>query len=87
MKAEELILKTAAGKLEWWEAAEIMSVTPDLLTLSAYHSLKKGSCAGCYGHRPFPAKAVRIYSQLDTAREVARWSRINLAWPVIIGPL
>jgi hypothetical protein len=27
MKAEEVILKAAAGKLKWWEAAEIMGVT------------------------------------------------------------
>jgi transposase len=27
MKAQEVILKAAAGKLKWWEAAEIMGVT------------------------------------------------------------
>ena len=27
MKAQEAILKAAAGKLKWWEAAEIMGVT------------------------------------------------------------
>src|ERR1700759_2323079 len=27
MKAQEVILKTAAGQLKWWEAAEIMGVT------------------------------------------------------------
>ena len=27
MKALELILKAAAGKLKWWEPAEIMGVT------------------------------------------------------------
>jgi hypothetical protein len=27
MKAQEVILKAAAGKLKWWEAAEIMRVT------------------------------------------------------------
>src|SRR3954454_22979103 len=27
MKAQEVILKVAAGKLKWWEAAEIMGVT------------------------------------------------------------
>jgi hypothetical protein len=27
MKAQEVILKAAAGKLKWWEAAEIMGVS------------------------------------------------------------
>jgi hypothetical protein len=27
MKAQEVILKAAAGKLKWWEGAEIMGVT------------------------------------------------------------
>src|SRR5436190_3461151 len=27
MKAQEVILKAAGGKLKWWEAAEIMGVT------------------------------------------------------------
>jgi len=27
MKAQEVILKAAAGKLKWWEAAEIIGVT------------------------------------------------------------
>src|SRR4051794_39795990 len=27
MKAQEVIMKAAAGKLKWWEAAEIMGVT------------------------------------------------------------
>ena len=27
MKAQEVILKAAAGKLKWWEAAETMGVT------------------------------------------------------------
>ncbi len=27
MKAQEVILKAAAGKLKWWEAAEVMGVT------------------------------------------------------------
>jgi len=27
MKAQEVILKAAAGKLRWWEAAEIIGVT------------------------------------------------------------
>jgi len=27
MKAQEVILKAADGKLKWWEAAEIMGVT------------------------------------------------------------
>jgi hypothetical protein len=27
MMAQEVILKAAAGKLKWWEAAEIMGVT------------------------------------------------------------
>src|SRR5438270_2146974 len=27
MKAQEVILKAAAGKLKWWEAAEIMGIT------------------------------------------------------------
>src|SRR3954451_18617254 len=27
MKAQEVILKAAAGKLKWWDAAEIMGVT------------------------------------------------------------
>jgi Homeodomain-like domain-containing protein len=27
MKAQEVILKAAAGKLKWWEAAKIMGVT------------------------------------------------------------
>jgi len=27
MKAQDVILKAAAGKLKWWEAAEIMGVT------------------------------------------------------------
>jgi hypothetical protein len=27
MRAQEVILKAAAGKLKWWEAAEIMGVT------------------------------------------------------------
>jgi hypothetical protein len=26
MKAQEVILKAAAGKLKWWEAAEIMGL-------------------------------------------------------------
>jgi hypothetical protein len=29
MKAQEVILKAAAGKLKWWEAAEIMGVEVD----------------------------------------------------------
>ena len=27
MKAQEVILKAAAGKLKWWEASEIMGAT------------------------------------------------------------
>jgi hypothetical protein len=28
MKAQEVILKAVAGKLKWWEPAEIMGVRP-----------------------------------------------------------
>jgi hypothetical protein len=34
MKAQEVILRAAVGKLKWWEAAEIMGVTDRTMRLA-----------------------------------------------------
>src|SRR3954465_10072066 len=45
MKAQEVILKAAAGKLKWWEAAEIMGVTDR--TMRRWHErLNEHGCSG-----------------------------------------
>ena len=43
MKAQEVILKAAAGKLKWWEAAEIMGeYAPDETAEEAAEILQEG---------------------------------------------
>jgi len=42
MKAQEVILKAAAGKLKWWEAAEIMGVTDRTMRRWRYAMEKHG---------------------------------------------
>src|SRR4051812_14546668 len=50
MKAQEVILKAAAGKLKWWEAAEIMGVTDR--TMRRWHErLNEHGYSGLWDYR------------------------------------
>ena len=46
MKAQEVILKAAAGKLKWWEAAEIMGVTDRTMRRWRERLNERGCIAG-----------------------------------------
>lgn len=50
MKAQEVILKAAAGKLKWWEAAEIMGVT-DRTMRRWRERLKEHGYSGLWDYR------------------------------------
>ena len=50
MKAQEVILKVAAGKLKWWEAAETMGVT-DRTMRRWRERLHEHGCSGLWDYR------------------------------------
>jgi hypothetical protein len=87
MKAQEVMLKAAAGKLKWWEAAEIMGVT-DRTIRRWRERLNEHGYSGLWDYRkrsPSP-KRVPIEdgggSFAALSREVLRLKRAALSWEV-----
>jgi hypothetical protein len=56
MKAQEVILKAAAGKLKWWEAAEIMGVTDRTMRRQQFVSLARAKAAIDHPSRSTPSQ-------------------------------
>jgi transposase len=67
MKAQEVILRAMAGKLKWWEAAEILGVTDR--TMRRWHQrYKVGGYDGLYDYRKGQPSPKRI--PLETLEKV-----------------
>lgn len=62
MKAQEVILKAAAGKLKWWEAAEIMGVT-DRTMRRWRERLKEHGYSGLWDYRKRKPSPKRVPMQ------------------------
>jgi transposase len=63
MKAQEVILKAAAGKLKWWEAAEIMGVT-DRTMRRWRERLNEHGYSGLWDYRKRSPSPKRVPMQL-----------------------
>lgn len=63
MKAQEVILKAAAGKLKWWEAAEIMGVT-DRTMRRWRERLNEHGYSGLWDYRKRQPSPKRVPMQL-----------------------
>lgn len=80
MKAQEVILKAAAGKLKWWEAAEIMGVT-DRTMRRWRDRLKEHGYSGLWDYRKRRPSPKRV--PLETVEKVLQlfanqYSRFNV---------
>lgn len=69
MKAQEVILKAAAGKLKWWEAAEIMGVT-DRTMRRWRERLNEHGYSGLWDYRKRQPSPKRV--PMATVEEVLR---------------
>jgi transposase len=80
MKAQEVILKAAAGKLKWWEAAEIMGVT-DRTMRRWRDRLKEHGYSGLWDYRKRRPSPKRV--PMETVEKVLQlfanqYSRFNV---------
>src|SRR5437764_13422680 len=72
MKAQEVILKATAGKLKWWEAAEIMGVTDR--TMRRWRERLNGhGCSGVWDYRKRRPSPKRV--PMKTVEEVLQLYR------------
>jgi transposase len=72
MKAQEVILKAAAGKLKWWEAAEIMGVT-DRTMRRWRERLNEHGYSGLWDYRKRGPSPKRV--RMQTVEEVLQLYR------------
>ena len=72
MKAQEVILKAAAGKLKWWEAAEIMGVR-DRIMRRWRERLDRDGYSGLWDYRKRSPSPKRV--PMRTVEEVLQLYR------------
>src|SRR4051794_28217929 len=87
MKAQEVILKVAAGKLKWWEAAEIMGVT-DRTMRRWRERLEQNGYSGLWDYRKRSPSPKRVPMRRHEEQGLVLWNQAyaNRGEPVQAQP-